>query len=382
MNSKAKKKVLFVTSYFPPHPGGVEKFVFNIAEQLSQNHNWQVVVVTSAEDGVRKIETTDGIKIYRLHYQLKLSNSPLSLSWFWRLRKIIREENPDILNIQLPVPGMGDIAGLRAGNRPVVVTYHMASMKKESSPLNFIVAIYENVALPPLLRKAKRLISASDYVRDGFLAAYKHKTQTITPAVDVKLFHPATSRVTAPRILFVGSLNQSEKHKGLSYLLTACQKLHTSVADVHLTVVGSGDGLAEYQRLVTTMGLENIVDFRGVLHGDELAEAYRSAAVFTLPSTNDNFPLVIAEAMATGLPVVSTQIGGIPTLVDEGVTGLLVPPRDTDALAAALQQILTNPDLAQHLGEAGRRKAVNQLTWSRQANVTDQLFVEVLKRET
>ena len=108
------------------------------------------------------------------------------------------------------------------------------------------------------------------------------------------------------------------------------------------------------------------------------AEAYRSAAVFVLPSTNDSFPLVIAEAMASGLPVVSTQIGGIPTLVDNEADGLLVDPTDVTALVKALERILTDNTLARRMGNAGREKAVNSLSWASRGRMTDELFCEIL----
>jgi glycosyltransferase involved in cell wall biosynthesis len=372
-------KVLLVVSYFPPHKGGMEFFAANIAEQLSQKHAWEVTVVTTGEGRETEIEAgSDHLRVYRLPYWHKLSNSPLSLGWFWRVRRIIKAESPDLLNIHTPVPGLGDIASAVAGDRPVVVNYHMGTLRKKKSYLNSIIWIYEHLLLRPMLYKARVIISSSDYVRDGFLAGFKYKVQTITPAVDAELFHPAAAAVDAPRIIFVGSLNKSDQHKNLRALLAACQELRAVIPALQLTVVGDGDGRSMYEDAAASMGVRDITTFAGWLERNALAEAYRAATVFVLPSTNDSFPLVITEAMASGLPVISTRVGGIPTLVDDEVDGLLVAPADAVELVGALHRVLTDKNLANRLGKAGRDKAIHSLSWSSRAEMTDRVFRDVL----
>lgn len=374
-----RQKVLLVVPYFPPHKGGMELFACNIAEHLSRRHGWEVVVVTTGEGRKAEIEEISArLRVYRLPYWRKLSNSPISLSWFWQAMTIIRAEKPELINIHTPVPGLGDVMSLMAGRRPVIVNYHMGTMKKEKPHLDFVIWIYEHVLLKPMLHKARKIISSSDYVRDGFLGNFKHKTQTITPAVDSELFHPAPVPVKTPRIIFVGSLNKSDGHKNLRALLAACKELRAAVPGLELTAVGDGDGRSLYEDLAANMGMADVTTFTGWLERSSLAEAYRGAAVFALPTTNDSFPLVITEAMASGLPVVSTLVGGIPTLVDDNVDGLLVDPADFGALVGALKRILTDEKLASRLGEAGRNKAVRSLSWSSRAEMTDRVFRDVL----
>jgi glycosyltransferase involved in cell wall biosynthesis len=357
----------------------VELYASNIAEWLSYQYGWEVVVVTTGEGSKAEIqEKNSRLKVYRLPYWCKLSNSPLSLGWFWRIKKIIKAEKPDVINVHAPVPGLPDIASLLAGKRSVIVTYHMGTMRKDRSWLNPIIWMYEHILIKPMLRKSKKIISSSDYVRDCFLSGYRRKVQTITPAVDSGRFHPATHTVTAPHIIFVGSLNKTDGHKNLRSLLAACRELHPAFPDLRLTAVGGGDDSGMYRRLAVDMGLEDVVTFTGWLDRDELAEAYRAATVFVLPSTNDSFPLVITEAMASGLPVISTRVGGIPTLVDDEIDGLLVDPPDPGTLSGALKRILVDKDLATRMGAAGRHKAVHSLSWPSRAEMTDKVFREVL----
>ena len=372
-------KVLLVVPYFPPHKGGTEFFALTIAEQLSLHYTWEVVVVTTSEERKIIIDQKDsGLKIYRLPYWRKISNSPISLDWFWHVRRIMRAENPDLINIHTPVPGLGDIASMMAVDRSVVINYHMGSMKKERSRFNFLIWMYEHILLKPMLLKAKIIITSSDYVRDEFLIRFRYKAHTITPAVDSEIFHPAAVAPTTPHVIFVGSLNQSDAHKNLRSLLAACQELRAAVPDLQLTVVGDGDDRSMYEDLTATMGLGDMTTFTGWLERGALAEAYRAAAAFALPSINDSFPLAITEAMATGLPIVSTPVGGIPTLVDDGTDGLLVAPADINGLVEALKRILTDKSLANRMGAAGRHKAVHSLTWSSRAAMTDKLLRDVL----
>jgi len=374
------RKVLLVVPYFPPHKGGMELFASNIAQQLSGQRGWDVAVLTTTEAGRLEI-THQGprLKIIRLPFWRKVSNSPVSLGWSWRVRQVIRAERPDLINIHTPVPGLGDVASLMAGHCPVVVNYHMGTMRKERSRLNSVIWAYEHVLLKLMIRKARVIVGSSEYVRDVFLVRHADDMRTITPAVDSQLFRPAAVPVTDPRVIFVGSLNKSDGHKNLRSLLDACQELRVgAVPGLHLTVVGDGDGRGTYEDLAAAMNLAGATTFTGWLERAELAEAYRSAAVFALPSTNDSFPLVIAEAMASGLPVVSTLVGGIPTLVDNEADGLLVDPTDVMALVRALERILTDNALARRMGNAGRDKAVSSLSWASRGRMTDELFCEVL----
>src|SRR5262249_31721724 len=110
----------------------------------------------------------------------------------------------------------------------------------------------------------------------------------------------------------------------------------------------------------------------------QIAKLYQEASMLVLPSTNDSFPMVIVEAMAAGLPVVSTTVGGIPTIIESGKTGLLVPPSDPEALASAISQILAHPQQTGRLAQAGRAKLLATLTWAQKASDTNALFERVL----
>ena len=144
----------------------------------------------------------------------------------------------------------------------------------------------------------------------------------------------------------------------------------TTFPAARMTVAGSGPELDNLVALSRELGVAAQVTFAGRLDNDRIAELYRTADLFLNASVVDNMPISILEALASGVPVVSTDVGGIPFLVDNEKTALLVPPRDPHAMAHALVGLLNDPAKAARLVAAGR-ESVQQYTWH---NVRGRLF--------
>ena len=376
---QAPKKVLVAAPYFPPNLGGQQYYASNIASGLAHDPKWDVVVATSGSRGmVPKVTREDGMTVYRLPYLFKISNTPYHPLWRFWLRAVIANERVDLVNAHEPVPVFADIAAKAAPELPVVVTYHMLSMKKGQPRIDWLIGLYESWLLPKTLRRADGIICGSDIIRDSFLGPYRDKSATVTPGVDADAFRPAKIR-PADRLLFVGGLRKSEPHKGLRYLLEALTLIVRERPTVHLTVVGGGDGQREYEQMARALGVADHVTFLGWKPNNELQTRFHEASVFVLPSLNDSFPMVILEAMASGLPVVSTTAGGIPGMIDEGRTGYMVAPGDGRALAERIEYLLAHPDEAWTMGAQGRLKVEHHLTWSRQTRKTDEILSSVLR---
>ncbi|MEX2055283.1 MAG: glycosyltransferase family 4 protein, partial [Candidatus Andersenbacteria bacterium] len=139
-----QKKIVFVTPYFPPHGGGLEQYARTVALCLERDYSAKVVVITSGEQhGKDKKSVVEGLTIYRLGYSLKVSNTPMGLLWPFKVRRIMREEAPNLVNVHTPVTGIGDIAAKWAGRVPLVVTYHAGSMQKGRSFVDWVITLYE-----------------------------------------------------------------------------------------------------------------------------------------------------------------------------------------------------------------------------------------------
>ncbi|HEX7786538.1 MAG TPA: glycosyltransferase family 4 protein [Methylomirabilota bacterium] len=141
-------------------------------------------------------------------------------------------------------------------------------------------------------------------------------------------------------------------------LLRAVALLRARIPDVQVRIVGRGPEWAAVSRLHAEMGLGEAVALLGDLSRERLAEEYANASLFCLPSVQEGFGIVFLEAMAAELPVVACRIAAVPEVVRDGVTGLLVPPRDPGALAEALERLIDDRALARRLGQEGRRRAL------------------------
>ncbi len=177
-------------------------------------------------------------------------------------------------------------------------------------------------------------------------------------------------------ILCVGRLIQL---KGQSMLLDALAELHARGLDPRLTLVGDGPKRAELERRAARLGISDRVTFTGSVGQDTIFRIYRSADIFCLPSMAEGVPVVLMEAMALELAVLTTQIMGIPELVDDGRTGLLVAPGRVDLLVDALERLLRDPELRARLGREGRRKVFAEFNVNASAEVMREVLVDALE---
>lgn len=161
------------------------------------------------------------------------------------------------------------------------------------------------------------------------------------------------ARAPHPTVLAVARMYP---RKRLEDLLEAAARLRARIPALRVRIVGEGPQSAALRRRARALGLEGTVTFLGEVPRQTLAVEYVGADVFCLPTVQEGFGLVFAEAMAAGLPVVACRAAAVPEIVEDRRTGLLVPPRSPDELTMAMETLLTDPRLRAELGEAGRRR--------------------------
>ncbi len=203
----------------------------------------------------------------------------------------------------------------------------------------------------------------------------KERARVIPYGVNSELFSPSPERRSiwreklgipgdAPMLVSVGRMATK---KGYHVLFEQLEELMSAKPDLHLVLAGAGDRLEELRARAGAFAQR--VHFPGAVYRDTLPDLYRAADAFVLPAVHDpkgnvdGLPNVILEAMASGLPVISTRISGIPLAIEDGVNGRLVPEQDAGSLVAAILDVFADRDRARRMGEAGREKAVSQLSW-------------------
>jgi colanic acid/amylovoran biosynthesis glycosyltransferase len=215
------------------------------------------------------------------------------------------------------------------------------------------------------LRAARFAVTVSDYNR-RYLARFDGADPLVRiyNGLDVERFAPnGTARAEPPLVLAVGRLVEK---KGFADLIRACSLLRADGFAFRCRIVGKGELERDLRALIAALGLEGLVELAGPIPRERLLAEYTRASVVVAPcvigtdGNRDGLPTVLVEAMALGVPVVATDLTGIPELVEDGRTGLLVPQRDPQALAAAIQWVLAEPTLAEGLARAGRARVEHE----------------------
>lgn len=181
---------------------------------------------------------------------------------------------------------------------------------------------------------------------------------------------PPTNVPTA-KLLFVGRLAAV---KGLPVLFDALETLAPSHANLRVDLIGDGPDRDLLEADVKSRGLGDLVGFLGYRSQDEVAAALAEADLFVLPSFAEGVPVVLMEAMASAVPVIATRIAGIPELIDDGISGQLVPPGDAEALAQTISAVLKNPEEAAKMADAGRAAVASHYTVNAEAARLAMLF--------
>jgi glycosyltransferase involved in cell wall biosynthesis len=302
----------------------------------------------------------------------------VDLGWLRALRAVIRRERVDLVNAHAPVPGFADVAARasRAESVPFVLTYHSGPMRKGHVVLDQLLRCYEQVVLPRTSAGAAQIICSSRFVADAFPRAFAAAVP-IPPGVDLADF-PDGGSSDPGLLLFVASLEHATAYKGLADLLHALVEVQEAHPGVRLEVAGDGDARSHYAALAGRLGIGARVAFLGNLDRTRLSAAYRRAGLVVLPTRYDSFPTVLVEAMASGRPVLSTTVGGIPSLVDDGVDGRLIEPGDPGGLADAVTAMLDDPARLERMGAAGRVKVAAGLTWDQQTARTVAVYRRAL----
>ena len=219
------------------------------------------------------------------------------------------------------------------------------------------------VSLTKLFSNAAAIVTVSDFSAAFLRNRYPEiasKVHRIYNGVDLSRYHPVDHGSGTPVIVSIGRLIEK---KGFADLISACRLLKQREHGFVCEIIGEGPFEKALQLQIVREGLESCVRLVGPRTQTEIAQSLAHATIFVLPCTHeegggmDNLPTVIMEAMAAGLPVISTRLGGIPEMVEQDVNGILVKEHDPEAVCAAMEYLIANPEQAREFGDRGRAMA-------------------------
>ena len=168
--------------------------------------------------------------------------------------------------------------------------------------------------------------------------------------------------------------------KGIRFLIQAVAELRPKHPEIRLIIAGDGFERPELEALADTLKIRDITTFLGWVANRDLPQYFRSCAVSVIPSLEEGFGIPAAEAMGCEAPVVASDAGGLPEVVEDGVTGFVVPKGNAAALAGAIDKLLSDPVMRERMGKAGRQRAVARFDWMRAAERFEELYQQLLTR--
>jgi rhamnosyl/mannosyltransferase len=352
-------KILYVYKDYYPVVGGIENHIRIICQGLKEYPDIEPTVLVTNTTSKTAIEEIDDVRVIKAARLANVSSAPISLSLLAWMRRL----EADITHLHFPYP-IGELAFLLAGRSPkMVITYHSDIVRQKN-----LLQLYKPFLYRLLARADAITVSNPNYIQSSpYLRPLAAKCKVIAHGVNLSRFAATETvlsqaeeirrRYASPLLLFVGLLRY---YKGLSFLIEAMSQI-----DAKLLIVGQGPQGEEWQALARQRCLEDKVIFLGRISDQELLALYHACDVFVLPSIHrsESWGAVQVEAMACGKPIVCTELGTGTSFVNlNGITGLVVPPQDSAALAEAINRLLANPELRRHMGLAGLGRAQQELS--------------------
>lgn len=355
-------RILHVYKDYHPIVGGIENHVRDLAlEQARRGHDVTVLVTnTERHDEVG----ADGpVRVVRAGRWAKLQSTPISTSLFGWIARLER----DVTHLHFPYP-MGELAQLLRGPRgPVIVTYHGDIVRQAT-----LLKLYDPF-LRAMLKRADRILATSpNYVRSSpYLAAHAHKVEVVPLGVDIARFenldedgvrrlHAHLAPAGETLLLMVGRMRY---YKGLDVAIDALDRVRD--LPLRLALVGDGEMRPALERQVARLGLSGMVTFADSVGNAELPLWYRAADVYVSSSSHrsEAFGISIVEALASGRPALTTELGtGTSWVNQHDVTGLVVPANDPAALAGAMRTLALDPARRAAMGRAAHARARAEFT--------------------
>jgi len=345
-------KILQFGKFFPPDVGGIESVIYNLTEKLSQKIKCDVLCSSSHNKTL--IEHRGMYTVIRTASFGKLFSTSISPAMIYWLRKI--GNRYDIIHLHLPDPMANSAYFLVRPRAKLIVHWHSDIVRQKK-----LLPFYEPLQ-NWLLNRADKIIATSPNYIEGskYLRKYKEKCIMIPLGLNPEILKVDENKVKEIKNLFkdkqiVFSLGRLIYYKGFEYLVEAMRNV-----DAYLLIGGSGPLKEKLQKQIENLNLNKKIFLLGEIKREDAGSYYQACDLFCLPSIykTEAFGLVQLEAMYFSKPIVSTDIqgSGVGWVNQNNITGLVVQPKNSIALAEAINKIINNPELKEKLGENTKRR--------------------------
>ena len=364
-------KICYISPTYLPLTGGTEIAIYEIGKRLVKK-GYDVTIITQDAGFFKPHEFVDGLKIHRVHRKTgKIGFIVMPLKVLKKIRELDKIKNFDILHQFHLLPlGCASLLAKKILKIPLITSLMGGEIYDPFNPLQKIfkphhawVMNNSDVVTSP----------CNDYAGYAKKVGLKRDAIIIPHGVGLDDFNPdkysneirKNFGISNDEIMVL-SLQRFRKTKRVEYLINAIPGVIKKNQNVKFVIVGDGPEEGRLEKLVKRLNIEDKVIFTGfVPHGGKLSAIVASCDIFAFHSTYESFGIVLVEAMASGKPVISTDVGAIPEIVDNGKTGIIIPPRDSKAFADAILKLVGNKNLRIKMGIEGRKKAEEEYDWDR-----------------
>ena len=364
-------KIAQIVCTFPPYKGGIGNVAHDFSKMLSETGN-DVTIFTPdynrAHCEEKCPEQTSAGKIIRLRPWLQYGHGAFLPQLLFKLPDF------DIVYLHYPFFGTAEVvwlAKLLFGKKFKLIIQFQMNVDNYSF-LSKILSLPAKIIRNSLFKRADMITcTGSDYVKNSDIAniykKYPEKFKEIPFGIDTNRFTPSSEKKDkkTKNILFVGGLDKAHYFKGIDILLKAVSEL--GIRNYELGIVGDGDLKLQYEKQAKKLDITDKVKFLGKVSDEELPRTYRQADLFVLPSINKNeaFGLVLLEAMASGVPVIASNLPGVRTVFENGKQGLLCNPGDVNDLKNKIEEILSDEKKRVEMGQEARKLALEKYSWEK-----------------
>lgn len=376
-NSKKTKVMYAITK---GNWGGAQQYVYNLAVSMP-NDIFDVVVVYGEGEILEEKLKEKGIKVYKLNSMAR--DIKIFKEWkaFKELLFIIKKEAPDVLHLNSSkMGGLGGLAGRIARVPKILFTAHAWAFN-ESRPwvqkkiitfLHWLTVIFSHTTLA-VSRKTKKDIDSLPFMRNKVFVVHngigkvdfipkKTAQNTISKKVGAK-----------PTPIMIGTISELHKNKGLNFLIEAVKDLDEEVS---VYIIGDGEEIKNIENKIEELGLQEKVHLTGRI--DDARTLLKAFDIFTLTSITEALPGVILEAGLAGLPVVATRVGGIPEIVENGKSGILVSPYKVKEINTALKYLISKPDKRKEFGKEIKNSVEKNFSLERMIERTKRFYIPTI----
>ncbi|MES2408981.1 MAG: glycosyltransferase family 4 protein [Patescibacteria group bacterium] len=380
---KEKQKIIFVIT--KSSWGGAQRYVFDLATSF-RDQGYEIIVATGGQKALYQKLKAEGVKVVEIPGMERDFSLPKEMKAFTFLYQLFKKEKPDIIHLNSSKAGLGALAGRLVGVKKIIFTMHgLATNEARPKYQKFIIRLvyiatlifcHKTIAVSEALKKQSNkelsLVSHKITVIHNGIVSPKFESKHEARAKLVKAILKGTADI-APASFTIGTIGELHPIKGQSYLLQGFRKaLSRSALPLYLFIIGDGQERSKLQKQINELDLEDNVFMCG--HIDSAENILKAFDIFILPSVSEGLPYVLQEAGYANLPTIASNVGGIPEIIENEKTGLLIEPESAHDITHAILKLVYEPQIRKEIATNLHKKICEEFSLEKMVDLTAKLY--------